>query len=172
MTGKSLQFTDAPVPFPGVQYIFSYPDGREVRSVSELLNGHYYVCSWNRQLEYVNYGDQREHQWRGGKVKHDENHLFKDRNGTVISTDIIIVVVVVFITIVVVVVVVFIVIIIIIIFTNSIIVFINNIIIITTAMITTITATKTKTTTRTSRTAKKKKKKKAAKNNNKTKNKN
>ena len=34
----------------GVKHVFSWPDGREVKSITEFENGKYYVCSSNNKL--------------------------------------------------------------------------------------------------------------------------
>ena len=67
----------------GVKYIFSWPEGKEIKSVTELQNGRYYVCASVNRLTRVNYGNSREQFWKGGKLQHDESHLFTKKNGSV-----------------------------------------------------------------------------------------
>nr|KAG5700211.1 hypothetical protein BaRGS_011054 [Batillaria attramentaria] len=70
----------------GVRYLFSWPDGREVKSVTEIQNGRYYVCASVNHLQNVNYGDAKEQYWKGGKFKPDEGHLFTKPNGQVVQS--------------------------------------------------------------------------------------
>ena len=77
-----------------MKYIFSWPEGREIRSVTELQNGRYYVCASVKRLARVNYGNSREQFWKGGRFKHNEGHLFTSKNGTVSVFAIIVIVVV------------------------------------------------------------------------------
>ena len=66
-----------------MKYIFSWPEGKEIKSVTELQNGRYYVCASVNRLTRVNYGNSREQFWKGGKLQHDESHLFTKKNGSV-----------------------------------------------------------------------------------------
>ncbi|GFR66996.1 serine/threonine-protein kinase DCLK2 [Elysia marginata] len=68
----------------GVKFVFSWPEGKEVKSLSEFQNGKYYVCSSTRQLQRVDYGNSREGPWRLGKIDRNENFLFQ-KNGKVQS---------------------------------------------------------------------------------------
>ncbi|KAK7094169.1 echinoderm microtubule-associated protein-like CG42247 isoform X1 [Littorina saxatilis] len=69
----------------GVRHIFSWPEGKEIKSVTDLQNGRYYVCASVNRLIRVNYGNSREQFWHGGKMHHLENHLFVHKNGTATS---------------------------------------------------------------------------------------
>ncbi|RUS86416.1 hypothetical protein EGW08_005794, partial [Elysia chlorotica] len=68
----------------GVKHVFSWPEGKEVKSLGEFQNGKYYVCSSTRQLQRVDYGNSREGPWRVGKIDRNENFLFQ-KNGKVQS---------------------------------------------------------------------------------------
>ncbi|XP_059160447.1 echinoderm microtubule-associated protein-like CG42247, partial [Physella acuta] len=61
----------------GVKYIFSWPEGREIKSITEFENGKYYVCSSTSKLQKVDYGNSRESHWKGGKIDRKENFLFQ-----------------------------------------------------------------------------------------------
>ncbi|CAL1540738.1 unnamed protein product [Lymnaea stagnalis] len=61
----------------GVKYIFSWPEGREIKSITEFENGKYYVCSSTSKLQRVDYGSSKEGPWKGGKIDRKENFLFQ-----------------------------------------------------------------------------------------------
>ncbi|PVD36602.1 hypothetical protein C0Q70_03587 [Pomacea canaliculata] len=69
----------------GVRYIFSWPEGKEIKSITELQNNRFYVCSSVNRLQRVNYGNSREHFWKGGKIRHNEKHLFTKENGQLVT---------------------------------------------------------------------------------------
>ncbi|XP_050411565.1 echinoderm microtubule-associated protein-like CG42247 isoform X2 [Patella vulgata] len=67
------------IPTPtGVKYIFSYPQGNEVKSLLDLENGQaYIVSSVNKLNKSVSYGRSRENYWQNSRLNHDDLHLFK-----------------------------------------------------------------------------------------------
>ncbi|KAH9514048.1 Serine/threonine-protein kinase zyg-8 [Bulinus truncatus] len=64
----------------GVKHIFSWPDGREVKSIKDFENGKYYICSSTSKLQRVDYGNSKEGHWKGGKIDRNENFLFQQSN--------------------------------------------------------------------------------------------
>ncbi|KAK6175613.1 hypothetical protein SNE40_014034 [Patella caerulea] len=67
------------IPTPtGVKYIFSYPQGNEIKSLLDLENGlAYIVSSVNKLNKSISYGRSRENYWQNSRLNHDDLHLFK-----------------------------------------------------------------------------------------------
>ncbi|XP_076452111.1 echinoderm microtubule-associated protein-like CG42247 [Babylonia areolata] len=63
----------------GVRYIYKWPGGKEITSVTEFENGCSYVCSNENRLIEVNYGQARELNWKYGKMDRQEKHLYNDK---------------------------------------------------------------------------------------------
>ncbi|KAK6965507.1 echinoderm microtubule-associated protein-like [Biomphalaria glabrata] len=61
----------------GVKHIFSWPEGREIKSIKDFENGKYYICSSTSKLQRVDYGNSKENHWKGGKIDRKENFLFQ-----------------------------------------------------------------------------------------------
>ncbi|XP_035829085.1 echinoderm microtubule-associated protein-like CG42247 [Aplysia californica] len=61
----------------GVKHIFSWPEGREIKSITEFENGKYYVCSSTNKLQRLDYGNSKEGYWKNGKVDRKETYLFQ-----------------------------------------------------------------------------------------------
>lgn len=79
-----LVYLNDKIPTPtGVKYIFKWPEGSEITSVTEFKNRCVYIVSSTRSLRRdVNYGDSRESFWSNkkpsaGPVRKDEVALFK-----------------------------------------------------------------------------------------------
>jgi len=47
----------------GVKYIFTLPEGNEVREVNQFVGGKSYVVSSVRKIMHVSYGDSKERFW-------------------------------------------------------------------------------------------------------------
>ena len=47
----------------GVKYIFTLPEGNEVREVNQFIGGRSYVVSSVRKIMHVPYGDAKERFW-------------------------------------------------------------------------------------------------------------
>lgn len=67
----------------GVNYIFSIPDGREIKSVTEFVNGRSYIVSSNKKPQpNLNYGYSKEKYWvnkmpSAGKFRKQEVDLLQ-----------------------------------------------------------------------------------------------
>ena len=48
----------------GVKYIFTLPEGNEIREVSQFVGGRSYVVSSVRKIMHVPYGESKERFWR------------------------------------------------------------------------------------------------------------
>ena len=48
----------------GVKYIFTLPEGNEIREVSQFVGGRSYVVSSVRKIIHVPYGEAKERFWR------------------------------------------------------------------------------------------------------------
>lgn len=79
-----LVFLNGKIPTTaGVRYIFSLPDGKEIKSVTEFKSGRAYLASSvKKPVTNLAYGYSREANWTttrpsGGKVRKEEVHLFK-----------------------------------------------------------------------------------------------
>ena len=48
----------------GVKYIFTLPEGNEIRDVSQFVGGRSYVVSSVRKIIHVPYGEAKERFWR------------------------------------------------------------------------------------------------------------
>ena len=47
----------------GVKYIFTLPEGNEIREVSQFVGGRSYVVSSVRKISHVPYGDDKQRFW-------------------------------------------------------------------------------------------------------------
>ncbi|XP_041377206.1 echinoderm microtubule-associated protein-like 2 isoform X2 [Gigantopelta aegis] len=66
----------------GVEYIFSWPEGKLIESVTEIQDQQAYIVSSVRKLNRdVKYGKSREQYWQTGKPKHDDVKLIKGAGG-------------------------------------------------------------------------------------------
>ncbi|CAC5367562.1 EML1_2 [Mytilus coruscus] len=79
-----LVFLNGKIPTTaGVRYVFSLPDGKEIKSVTEFKHGKAYLASSVKKPNTkLPYGYSRETDWTSarpspGKVRKDEVHLFK-----------------------------------------------------------------------------------------------
>ncbi|XP_071146996.1 echinoderm microtubule-associated protein-like CG42247 isoform X2 [Mytilus edulis] len=79
-----LVFLNGKIPTTaGVRYVFSLPDGKEIKSVTEFKHGKAYLASSVKKPNIkLPYGYSRETDWTSarpspGKVRKDEVHLFK-----------------------------------------------------------------------------------------------
>lgn len=77
-------FLNDKLPTPtGVNYIFKWPEGSEIKSVTEFQNRCVYVVGSTKKLvTNINYGDSRENHWSnkppsGGKLRKTELGLYK-----------------------------------------------------------------------------------------------
>jgi len=48
----------------GVKYIFTLPEGNEIREVNQFVGGRSYVVSSVRKIIHVTYGETKERFWR------------------------------------------------------------------------------------------------------------
>ena len=48
----------------GVKYIFTLPEGNEIREVNQFVGGRSYVVSSVRKIMHVPYGEAKERFWR------------------------------------------------------------------------------------------------------------
>lgn len=79
-----LVFLNGKIPTTaGVRYVFSLPDGKEIKSVTEFKSGRAYLASSvKKPITNLPYGYSREANWTtkrpsGGKVRKEEVHLFR-----------------------------------------------------------------------------------------------
>ncbi|KAL5014035.1 hypothetical protein ScPMuIL_008305 [Solemya velum] len=67
----------------GVRHIFSWPEGKEIKSIKEVIGGKYYIVSSVRKLnKSISYGEIKEQEWSSkrlsaGKVRKSELSLFQ-----------------------------------------------------------------------------------------------
>ena len=67
----------------GVEYVFSWPEGKLIESITEIQDQQAYIVSSAKKLNRdVKYGKSREQYWQTGKPKHDDVRLIKGPGGT------------------------------------------------------------------------------------------
>lgn len=62
----------------GVMFIFSLPEGTEIRDITQFVGGRSYVVSSVRRIIHVPYGDSKERFWRNRSVENITPHLVQN----------------------------------------------------------------------------------------------